>query len=315
MLTACPDSLRSVERMSSRLDSLRRRGPRLLIVLAVACVVLVALLYLVLNCTARGQRIDDAAVKGRVAIDAEGVGEANRLLRTIDVASVALVGGTIMVVALTRRRPRLAIAAGAVILGANVTTQLLKDVLPRPDLIPGPDPLKPYNIFPSGHSTVAMSLALAAVLVASLRVRGIVAVIGALYAAAIGVATLTAGWHRPSDAIGGFAVVTAWACVAAWWDRREAAPAAAESEQPAPVATPALVVIGAVLALLAFAIFVLVVVARRLGNLDAVPLGAPYRSAAFAISGAALVLVGAVLFALRAAAMRPESPVPYADAP
>jgi uncharacterized membrane protein YbhN (UPF0104 family) len=45
-------------------------------------------------------------------------------------------------------------------------------------------------------------------------VRGVGAVIGACYAALVGVATLSAGWHRPSDAIGAFLIVGIWAALA-----------------------------------------------------------------------------------------------------
>ena len=36
------------------------------------------------------------------------------------------------------------------------------------------------------------------------------AIIGAIYAAATGIATMSLGWHRPSDVIAAIAVVTAW---------------------------------------------------------------------------------------------------------
>jgi hypothetical protein len=43
------------------------------------------------------------------------------------------------------------------------------------------------------------------------RARWLAAVLGAGYAAVAGVATMSEGWHRPSDAIGALLLVGAWA--------------------------------------------------------------------------------------------------------
>ena len=53
----------------------------------------------------------------------------------------------------------MALGAGVVVLGANVTTQWLKATLGRPGI-------DEVGTYPSGHVTVAMSLAMALVLVA-----------------------------------------------------------------------------------------------------------------------------------------------------
>ncbi len=285
--------------MTTAIDQ-RRRWP--LIVLAAGCAALVVVLYLVFVYSDRGQQLDEAAFVARRNLDPGPVAEADRLLRTIDLSSVFVLGAAIVVVGLVRQRPERALAAAAVIVGANVTTQVLKQVLPGPSLLTGKDVGK--NFFPSGHATVAMSLALAAVLVASSRTRGAVAFFGSCYAAAIGVATLTAGWHRPSDAAAGFAVVTMWAAATgAAGPRRQVTTTARAS----PVAAPLLVVAGVVLAIMAFVTLVVVLEARRLGRLEAIPLGSAYLGASFAIAGAAFVLTGALLVAIRLGAARPPA--------
>jgi membrane-associated phospholipid phosphatase len=291
--------------MAAVLD--RRRWP--LVVLALGCALLVVVLFLVFVYSERGQRLDEAAFVARRSLNRRPVVNADRLLRTIDITSVALIGAVIVVVGFARQRPHRALAATTVIAGANVTTQVLKRVLPGPSLLTGADAGK--NFFPSGHATVAMSLALAAVLVASSRTRGAVAFIGSCYAAVIGVATLTAGWHRPSDAAAGFAVVTMWAAaVAAVGPRRRMAShpgSTAAAAEPAPVAAPVLLVGGVVLAVLAFVTLVVVLEARRLGRLEAIPLGSAYIGASFAIAGTAFVLTGALLAALRLSDRRPSA--------
>jgi hypothetical protein len=52
------------------------------------------------------------------------------------------------------------------------------------------------------------------VLVLPARVRGVGAMLGAVFAAVAGVATLSAGWHRPSDAVASLLLVGVWAAIA-----------------------------------------------------------------------------------------------------
>ena len=122
--------------------------------------------------------------------------------------------------ALVQRRPRLAVVAGVVIVGANLTTQLLKLlVLDRTDLLDGlfyPLP----NSFPSGHATAAASVAVAALLVLPPLLRAPSVFLSAVVVAIVGISTLVAGWHRMADAVGGVFVATAWggglAAILAW---------------------------------------------------------------------------------------------------
>jgi membrane-associated phospholipid phosphatase len=263
--------------------------------LAVVCAVLGIAVYGVFVCTRAGQRVDDAALVGRDRLTPKQIDDADDLLRTVDLASLVLLGGVVLLVAFVRGRWPLALAAGLLLLGANVTTQVLKEVLPRPDLLPGGDPLGTANSLPSGHTTIAMSLALAAVLVAPRRVRGAVAVVGAFYAGAVGAAVLAAGWHLPSDAVAALLVVTAWAALVATWGWRETG---AEPGATA-VASPLLVITGAGLAALVFGGLVVALAERRLGRLDAIDLGRAYAFATVAIIGSALLLTGLFLAVLR----------------
>jgi len=61
---------------------------------------------------------------------------------------------------------------------------------------------------------VAASVAVALVLALPARLRGVGGVVGAGFTALAGVATLSAGWHRPSDAVAALLVVGAWASAA-----------------------------------------------------------------------------------------------------
>jgi membrane-associated phospholipid phosphatase len=103
-----------------------------------------------------------------------------------------------MIVALLRRRPRVVVGIGAIVLGANATTELLKHVLVPP------------GSWPSGHATAAMSLVLASVLAVPARLRPAAAALGASLAIAVGYSIVSAGLHYPSEVLGGFLVAGAW---------------------------------------------------------------------------------------------------------
>ncbi len=120
------------------------------------------------------------------------------------------------VIALLRRRVSSALAVSALLIGANVTTHLLKPLLAqaRPDwLLSGAVRVGPAS-WPSGHATAAMSLALAVVLVVPARRRPVVAAAGALFAAAVSYSFLTLGWHYPSDVFGGYLIAGTWTLLA-----------------------------------------------------------------------------------------------------
>lgn len=157
--------------------------------------------------TVRGVRLD------REAMDAVGspVLALYRLhegLRGVSIGSVAVSILACMVLALARRRVDLALCAVVVIVGANLTTQFLKySLFTRPDLSQGP------NSLPSGHTTVALSIALAAVIVAPAGWRSTVAIGGSATAGLVGVATVLGRWHRPSDVIAATFVCVLWAAV------------------------------------------------------------------------------------------------------
>jgi membrane-associated phospholipid phosphatase len=92
-----------------------------------------------------------------------------------------------------------------------VTTQLVKALLTRPDLGVDLERSGVGNSLPSGHTTIAASVAVAFVLVLPAKARATGAVVAAAFTALAGVATLSAGWHRPSDAVAALLVVGAWA--------------------------------------------------------------------------------------------------------
>jgi membrane-associated phospholipid phosphatase len=114
-----------------------------------------------------------------------------------------------IIVALARRRYRVAAMIALVLLAANETTQLLKPLLAGPRDFLAAVPINDAS-WPSGHATAAMTLALCAVIAAPARRRPAVAAAAAAFAVAVCYSFLELGWHYPSDVFGGFLVAAIW---------------------------------------------------------------------------------------------------------
>ena len=287
---------------------------RSLLVVALVAALLFAVVYAVAVRTAWGQRLDATALEGRARIDRPRVARAtDGLLTTISVGSVALIGGGIVLVALGRGRFHLAVAAGLVVFGSDLSAEVLKRVLlTRPGLI-GPDPHGWANSFPSGHTTVATSLALAAILVTPRRARGLVAVVGVAYALAIGEAVVVSGHHRPSDVIGSYLLVLVWATVAAAWlaaAHARLVRTRADDDAPAPLVSPVVAAFGAAALAVSFVGMAVVVTALRADRLDALDLTTAFLAASAAILGTSVLVVTVFVFLLRGLSLDPPAPAP-----
>jgi membrane-associated phospholipid phosphatase len=166
--------------------------------------------YLAFVLTKAGQSVDAKAVS-HLSDSLQAGGSVEAWLRDVTMAATAAALAGCVTVALLRRRVILAVLCVVLVAGANVTTQVLKHVIfQRPELGHGTT-----NSMPSGHTTVVTSLVLATVLVAPLAVRPIVSMIGAVLITVVGVGTVVAAWHRPSDVFAALAVCLAWGGVVA----------------------------------------------------------------------------------------------------
>ena len=204
-----------------------------------------------------GQHADQAAL----ASPQPAQSGANRLLRFVSVGSLVAAVLALGGLAWLWRRPWL-IALPAAIVGISlVATEAFKLVIfQRPDLWPS---TLTGNTYPSGHTTIATSLGLSAVLIAPSRWRGWIALAAMAFAGGVGILVVTADWHRPSDPLGSYALCLAVAAglVAALlrWGPRELAAGRVEGRAPpsatilarrleaAAIATGALMFVGAVL--------------------------------------------------------------------
>jgi membrane-associated phospholipid phosphatase len=264
-----------------------RRAALAAAVFALACAAGAALLYLAAVRTAAGQRLDER-LRGRIDTSEARIQSAgNDLLNTVSVTSLTLMGTLIMAGALVRGRPRMAVGAGLVVLGANITTQVMKSRLERPALTDAW--WDGAGSYPSGHATVAMSLAMALVLVAPTALRLPLAIVGGAYALGVGVAVIGLDWHRPSDVLGAYLVAATWAgAVAAaltlWPDRAPAGRAREERARAWGIGIA--VVLAGVLA---------VVLVRAAGDPELTRLAADRTG--LIVAGALCSVAGAVLLA------------------
>jgi membrane-associated phospholipid phosphatase len=175
---------------------------------AVGSALVVAGVYLVFVRTTEGQRLDQTALR-HLGWSTQSRETISTVLDVITIGAMALVLTGCVLVALARRR--WAFAAGAVVLVgvANLATQLLKhQILSRPELGYGD-----LNSLPSGHTTVAASITMAALLVVPRGARWLVAVAGSVSVAVTGVGTVVAGWHRPADVVAALCVTLAVAAL------------------------------------------------------------------------------------------------------
>jgi membrane-associated phospholipid phosphatase len=138
---------------------------------------------------------------------------ANALLHLLEPGLYILWGVLLMAAALWRRRPLLAFVVGVVMGMAPLTAETLKPLLAHPHARIYGDEITAAS-WPSGHASAATALVMCAVLVAPPRLRPTVAVLGAIFAAAVGFSLLLLAWHLPSDVVGGYLVGTLWAALA-----------------------------------------------------------------------------------------------------
>ena len=168
----------------------------------IASIVILCAAYSLAVLTPLGQKLENAALSGARQASWETTAQANQSLGNITLISLGVVGVIIVGIGFYRRQFAVTTLAVGVILGGQALTQILKRfVLDRPDLSGAEAGIR-HNSFPSGHTTVAMTLMVAIFLVVPYRWRGITMFLVLTWATGIGAYTITAGWHRFSDTLG-----------------------------------------------------------------------------------------------------------------
>jgi membrane-associated phospholipid phosphatase len=195
-----------------------RLSARALLVSSAACVGAFIALLLVAYHTGPGRWLDNAAVDGFLSVqNAQTAPLAHRIAGLCDPGPYILIALAIVATAAVTRGARRALAAGLLLTVTAFSSQILKPTLASghfdAHLVGSGYYIHPMiltDAFPSGHSTAAMSIALALVIVAPRAWRPVAAAFGALFTLAVSFSILTLGWHYPSDVLGGYLVAMAW---------------------------------------------------------------------------------------------------------
>lgn len=185
----------------------RVSGPAL--VTGAAAVTAFVLLVRVALFSERGQAADEQAML-TVAAGREAELTLLSILGRVPIWSAATLAVVCLLLAARRHHWRAVFAAGVVIVGSNVTTQVVKHgLLERPDLGYGV-----HNSLPSGHVTVVVSVVAALLIVVPSGARAPVAGLGTFASGLTGLSTIVAGWHRPADVVAALLVVLTWCAIA-----------------------------------------------------------------------------------------------------
>lgn len=248
------------------------------------------------------QRIDASIYNGfyRFGLKPHVGGIANAIANLCDPVPYVFLCLAPVLLAIRRDRFLLAAVILAILLAANVTTEVLKPLMaaPRPDEFT----VRPVGepSWPSGHATASMSLALCTLLACPPNWRPRAAALGAAFALAVTYSFLSLGWHYPSDVLGGYLVASAWTLFgaggyAAFQSRRSVA----RESRPARVATidalaPSLVVLSAAVLVVAA-----VALVRPEAVLDYVRSHKVFVVGAGLIGGLAVSLSAGVMMTLR----------------
>ncbi|MEP7161137.1 MAG: phosphatase PAP2 family protein [Dermatophilaceae bacterium] len=152
--------------------------------------------------TERGQRAEDLVTEA-IVTDWRTDAVLLKSLQVVSITAVALAVVLLAAIGMARRRPDLAVASAALVVVANVTTQVVKyGLVQRPDF-----GYFDVNTLPSGHVTVITSIIVGLLLVLPATWRPVLVPLGTLVGTTAGVATVVLGWHNPSDVAAAYLVV------------------------------------------------------------------------------------------------------------
>ncbi len=179
------------------------------------CVAAFGFVYWFTVQTITGRQLADAALRGAELTRSPAAASVEATLDVVSATALIAAVAAIAVVALIRMRRTSGLAAIGLLIAANASSRILKAyVLQRPDLGLAESTPATLNSLPSGHTTAAFSIGVAALFVVPPLLRSVTAALGILFSSAVAIAAMSAGWHRAADSLASFFLVTAWAAVA-----------------------------------------------------------------------------------------------------
>jgi membrane-associated phospholipid phosphatase len=198
------------------------RSPRKALVAAALCLAAFALTGLVALLLPAAQVHDSATLAGFASLEGTRAQQiAGSVANLVDANRYMDIAFVFALIALLRRRPRLALLIPLVMFAATASADTLKPLLAEPrhwSGIGGGGEMP--GSWPSGHATASMMVALGAVQVVPKQLRAATALAGIALAIAVGYSVLVLAWHFPSDVIGGFLLAglfTSLELALLWW--------------------------------------------------------------------------------------------------
>ena len=193
----------------------RRRTLGWLFLAWAGCVAAFVLAYWFTVQTITGRQLADAALRGATLTRSPAGAAVDATLDVVTATALIAAVAAIAVLALIRMQRTSGLVAIGLLLAANASGRILKVyVLPRSDLGLAESAPATLNSLPSGHTTAAFSIGVAALFVVPALLRPVTAAAGIVFSSAVAIATLSAGWHRVADSLASFFLVTAWSAVA-----------------------------------------------------------------------------------------------------
>jgi membrane-associated phospholipid phosphatase len=176
---------------------------------------------------------DRSAFSGRLDSGTTLIAIERLALATVSLATLA-VGLLVLGVVTVRRR---GVGAGvrivASVVGAAVSAEVLKRVLPFDPGQTDTGQAITSGSFPSGHSAIAAAFALAVAATLGPRLARLWWGPLVMWVSLVAAGTVAAGWHRPSDAVGGVLLAVVWHTALVRRPVAEALPAAVVRERTA----------------------------------------------------------------------------------
>jgi membrane-associated phospholipid phosphatase len=207
------------------------------LIITLACAALGVVVYLLASYVPFVTRLDvDVMARAIAHQTPERASLATSLVDLFNPGPFALFTCLIVAGAIAAGRIRAGLTAGAAVIGAVISAEALKHLLAVQRPFPA-DHYMPAGSWPSAHTTAAVSLLLALVIVLPAHLRRPVAIVGGLGVAfALGSIVLM-GFHYPSDVVGGILLATGWAAAGFAVSGSARAPRAARSRRRSHPAT------------------------------------------------------------------------------
>ncbi len=199
--------MKSHEAHESR-AALRLRAASTLLLGAALMAIFLVIGYFGFVGTTGGQWWDNAGYAGRQVVGARMEAFDSQILGEVSQLSVMISLAVIFFLSLLFRCPLVGSVVVTAAAGAIFGAEFLKHTLPRELLSEPLVPVPAYfsgDTYPSGHTAIASSLALAIVVISGPFLRPWIAVLTGIVSTSYATGVLFVGWHRPSDALGGLA--------------------------------------------------------------------------------------------------------------